>query len=275
MIPLLNPRTFGLLPKLVSPDLRSRLHSGAGMCEICGVSSTFTFARIIPDDLARTACLTEKIREMWDRRESMACSKCGARFRGRQTARALVQLYGGHRCFSLHQLLDQHSFRSLRILVMADTNIDALKPHPNCQFSDYYLSLIPATGREDNGLEAADASLDLVITSDIIEHTPYYVHAMEEFRRALKPGGIWLAILPLMPERLTRTRAVVDGDGNVWHLMEESHHLRGRTDSLVFVEFGSDFVRTMEGVGFQVRIFYFSLFEFDYTSVFVSTKLLA
>ena len=60
MIPLLNPRTFGLLPKLVSPDLRSRSHSGAGMCEICGVSSTFTFARIIPDDLARTAGLTRR-----------------------------------------------------------------------------------------------------------------------------------------------------------------------------------------------------------------------
>ena len=105
---------------MVAPQLTSRAFRDSGICEVCGHSVEFRVERVVSDELARTAGFSAAMREAWDRRESMACPNCRSHFRVRQTARALLHLYGAPGCLSLHQLMQQPSLQALNVLVMAD-----------------------------------------------------------------------------------------------------------------------------------------------------------
>jgi SAM-dependent methyltransferase len=161
----------------------------------------------------------------------------------------------------------------MRILVLNDGLYGAiLGRHPDCHFPDYIVSLIPGIGPADLRLDWPDGSVDLVLSSDALEHTPAYMHAVSEIERVLKPGGTWIASLPALPERRTRTRAEVADDGRVIFLMRPSYHCRGQLDSLVYVEFGADIIARIEEAGFVVNVYFYNLLDHDYTSVYVCNK---
>ena len=264
---------LGLRKHLRFPQLRSRNLLDSGVCEVCGATTEFHFQNIVPEQMAETAEFTAPIREAWDRRESMSCLNCHTNYRGRQIARAILKDYGQADHASLGDLVGQETFRRLEILVLNDNLFHpVLSRHPGCEFSDYIISLVPAIGPLDNEIPRPDATVDLILSSDAIEHTPAYMHALQEMQRILKPGGAWIACLPLLPERRTRTRAVTDQDGNIVSLLPPSYHCRGELDSLVFVEFGSDFLARIESVGLKVEVYFYSLLSYDYSSVFVCRK---
>jgi SAM-dependent methyltransferase len=52
----------------------------------------------------------------------------------------------------------------------------------------------------------ADASIDLIIHSDTLEHVPDSKVALEESRRVLRPGHHLFYTVPIVAGRLTRTR---------------------------------------------------------------------
>jgi ubiquinone/menaquinone biosynthesis C-methylase UbiE len=259
--------------KLRLPEWRSRNLLTQGCCEVCGSQTDFEFRTVVPDDLAETAELTPRIRAAWDRRESMACSQCRAIFRHRQVARAALKKYGRNNEHSLSALMDSPAFRAMRILVINDGFFSTvLGRHPDCHFPDYIVSLIPGIGPADLKLDWPDDSVDLVLSADALEHTPAYMHAVREIERVLKPGAAWIASLPILPERRTRTRATLADDGHVISLMPPSHHCRGQLDSLVYVEFGADIVGRIEEAGFAVDIYFYNLLDYDYASVYVCNK---
>ena len=117
-----------------------------------------------------------------------------------------------------------------------------------------------------------DDSVDLVLSADGLEHTPAYMHAVREIERVLKPGATWIASLPVLPERRTRTRAMLADDDHIISLMPPSYHCRGQLDSLVYVEFGADIVGRIEEAGFSVDIYFYNLLDHDYASVYVCNK---
>jgi SAM-dependent methyltransferase len=279
MIPFMASRSgLGSLVRLRRriryPDLLSRTRRERGVCEVCGRAARYEPRTIIPDDLAQTSGLAPGTRHAMDRRESMCCPLCGNNYRRRQLARALLKRYGQGRCASLAELLATEAFRALDLLILDDPWFGAaFQGLPRYRQSDYMFSLVPAVGRPDTGLPLPDASIDVVLSSDVLEHTPAYMRVVSEIARVLKPGAAWICTLPFFPERATRTRAVVDERGEVQHLMEPSHHCRGALDSLVFVEFGRDALERFEAVGLRAQIYFYTLLGgYDYSSIFVFEK---
>lgn len=66
-----------------------------------------------------------------------------------------------------------------------------------------------------------DASLDLIVSSDVLEHVPDASAAFRESFRALRPGGAHVFTVPYEP--CTIRRAVVEGE-TVRHLAEPEYH---------------------------------------------------
>ncbi|MBX9813260.1 MAG: class I SAM-dependent methyltransferase [Sphingomonas sp.] len=88
-------------------------------------------------------------------------------------------------------------------------------------------------------LTFADYSLDLIVSSDVLEHVPDIHRAFAESYRVLKPGGAHVFTVPHEAATMRRAELV---DGQVRHLYEPEFH----ADPLdpagipVFWHFGSD-----------------------------------
>ena len=133
-------------------------------------------------------------------------------------------------------------------------------------------SLVPVRGLLDNGLPFPDASFDLVLASDTLEHVPRYRRALEEIRRVLTRDGRFVTVQPVILSRTTVTRCVVDEAGTVRHLLPPSYHCRGADDSLVFVEFGIEFLDEVAAAGLEMTMYFYNVPADDYTWVAVCRK---
>ncbi|MCC5822414.1 MAG: class I SAM-dependent methyltransferase [Planctomycetes bacterium] len=100
-------------------------------------------------------------------------------------------------------------------------------------------------------LPRPDASFDLVVHSDTLEHIEEPGLALSECLRVLRPGGWLVMTVPTLPGRLTRSRAG----------MAPSYHGgagRQRADHLVHTEFGADVWVWLARAGFErigLRVF--------------------
>jgi O-antigen biosynthesis protein len=70
-------------------------------------------------------------------------------------------------------------------------------------------------------LTFSDSSLDLIVSSDVLEHVPDLQRAFAESARVLVPGGVHLFTVPT--RGATRPRAVLR-DGKICHLSEPEYH---------------------------------------------------
>jgi SAM-dependent methyltransferase len=113
---------------------------------------------------------------------------------------------------------------------------------PNSTYGAY-----PDVDMED--LPFPDASFDLVVHSDTLEHVHNPQRALSECRRVLVPGGSLCYTVPVIVERMSRRR-----DG-----LPPSYHgapYDGRSDHLVISEYGADFWCEPVRAGFNsVEIF--------------------
>jgi SAM-dependent methyltransferase len=66
-----------------------------------------------------------------------------------------------------------------------------------------------------------DSSLDIIVSSDVLEHVPDLHLAFQETYRVLRPGGSHVFTVP--PNLKTRKRAEII-DGQVNHLVEPEYH---------------------------------------------------
>ncbi len=87
-----------------------------------------------------------------------------------------------------------------------------------------------------------DASFDLFITQDVLEHVLRPDRAMAEIARVLRPGGAHVYTVPIVHGRRTLVRAVPSESGIEYLLPPEYHGgLRDLERSLVVREWGDDF----------------------------------
>jgi SAM-dependent methyltransferase len=118
--------------------------------------------------------------------------------------------------------------------------------------------IAPGTVREDGAvcqditaLTHADASLDLIVSSDVLEHVPDAARAFAESARVLRPGGRHVFTVP--PRDITQRRARMTPEG-VEHLVLPPDYHADPLDPagiLVFWDYGPDLGRHFADSGLE------------------------
>jgi SAM-dependent methyltransferase len=147
--------------------------------------------------------------------------------------------------------------------------------------SEYFPSLAPGervlgiAHQDVKHLSIPDATLDFVITSEVMEHVDSPWVGFVEIYRVLKPGGYHLFTTPCDFTQPTRTRAVLEG-GLVRHILSPVYHRDPMSPrgALVFTDFGSDLAARLESIGFSTEVIVRTdtQFGFDKTTAFASKK---
>jgi len=102
-------------------------------------------------------------------------------------------------------------------------------------------------------LSFADASFDLVMSSDVLEHMPTPYDAHQDIFRVLKPGGRHIFTVPFNAHAEAddvRARLV---DGRIEYLAEALYHgdpVRPDEGILVWTIFGTGMMQMLESIGF-------------------------
>jgi SAM-dependent methyltransferase len=98
-----------------------------------------------------------------------------------------------------------------------------------------------------------DESLDVIVSSDVLEHVPDIQAAFRETYRVLKPGGYHLFTVP--PREKTRKRAEIV-QGEVRFLTEPDYHSDPLDPKgiLAFWDFGPDAVSLFNGSGLSTSV---------------------
>lgn len=124
-------------------------------------------------------------------------------------------------------------------------------------FPDVPLGATHASGWRCEDLEALtfpDASFDLVLTQDVMEHILDPAKAFCEIARTLKPGGAHVFTVPLVQkERPTRIRARREPTGEITHILPPTYHGNpiDQKGSLVTTDWGydiADFIQLHSGL---------------------------
>lgn len=227
-------------------------------CGTCGLRLPVRRGRSLPADLVAQWELTPRWARWFGEREGSRCPWCRSSLRSGQLAAAIVReanRLAGTRARHLRGLFDDPRARALAIAEI--NSAGQLHRHlarcPGLRYSEYG-SRVPGVPSEDlTGLSYADATFDLVVTSDTLEHVPDADAALREILRVLRPGGAHVFSAPVVWDRPSRRRAELR-DGRLVHLLPPSHHGDGASDMLVFHEFGADFPERCRAAGFEVEL---------------------
>ena len=239
-------------------------------CSVCGRFRPMLYRRrVIPRRLEELWGLSPKLAAALARKESCECSHCGAKLRGRRMAHVLLSLYpvGAPPALarSLNRWVERAEIRSLRV---AEINrIDGLHQQllrlPKLSSSDYLPGSEPGSTKggvrsEDlTRLTYADASFDLVLTSETLEDVARLEVALSEIRRVLAPGGRHIFTIPQLPQvSKTFARSIVLADGSIDHRAPCICHPGGDVGYPVFTEFGADLEDLFERAGFELEVFF-------------------
>jgi SAM-dependent methyltransferase len=105
-----------------------------------------------------------------------------------------------------------------------------------------------------HSLSMPSASLDFILSFDVLEHVPNCIAAFDSFARVLRPGGRLVMTVPFnIDERSTLVRAKLHGDGTIEHFLPIEIHgnpLDPVNGSLCFRQFGWDTLVQLTEAGF-------------------------
>lgn len=127
------------------------------------------------------------------------------------------------------------------------------------QFSEYFDDVPRGAMREGvqcqdvQRLTHADASFDLVTSTEVFEHVPDDRLGFAEIRRVLRPGGAFIFTVPISDAEKTVERALVEA-GRLRHLLPAEYHddrIRGRGSVLVYRDYGRDIEARLRSAGFR------------------------
>jgi SAM-dependent methyltransferase len=200
-------------------------------------------------------------------RETGRCVRCGATNRNRQMAlvacRAVSQMTG-HRVHSLRELRAEPGLRVFNTEAQGPLH-DQLHQMPGYLCSEYLGpdhapgDVVDGTMHQDlMQLSFDDGSIDLVLSSDVLEHVPEPYRAHCELARVLAPGGRHVFTVPFhQHEFLDDVRARTGPDGKPQLLAEPIYHddpVRAE-GVLVYTIFGLEMLVRLAEVGFETRMY--------------------
>jgi SAM-dependent methyltransferase len=210
-------------------------------CICCG-SKELVAHKILWQALVQEWELSTYEREYIDRQQGLQCTRCKSNLRTMALALAISSCYGHNGTFV--QFVEKFKGRRLRVLEVNEAG-----------FLTQFLSKLPGhiLGRypelDMTKMAYGEGSFDLVVHSDTLEHVRRPVAALTECRRVLTPGGFCAFTIPVIVDRLTRSRAGLPlsyhGDAN-----------ERAADLAVQTEYGSDAWRHLVYAGFrECRLF--------------------
>lgn len=245
------------------PSVFSGQQDIGGQCNVCGKKTHFFY-----QDVA-----------LW--RESLNCEHCRTTSRYRSITQGVLRAISeltGNKAFSL-ATLPRTNKKKLRVY---DTQPpfyyepcayplpDLLKATGwiEVELSQYKpkrpMGKVLAKGVTNQNLECltfADESLDIVITSDVMEHVLLDDRAHREIYRVLKPSGIYIFTVPhnrAWGETLIRVQITdPDDPSKDVHLLEPEYHGDTNSDEgacvLAYRTYGKDVETQLENMGFEVE----------------------
>ena len=101
-------------------------------------------------------------------------------------------------------------------------------------------------------LSFADASVDVIVSQDVLEHVPDIDLAVAEAARVLRPGGRLFLSVPFHAHADATVQRATLSDGEVVHLLEPQFHGNpvSAEGSLVFYDHGWDLLDRLRDHGF-------------------------
>lgn len=192
------------------------------------------------------------------------CPGCGSSRRNRDLARVLLDECGPHDGKHAFLATSREAFSSLRIYELQSKGAlhDALRGLPGYISSEYFRDVPPGKYspahvlcQDATRLTFDDASFDVVISQDIMEHIEEPWRAFDEIARVLRPGGIHLFTIPLHEGVTTRQRARTGKDGKLEYLLPPVRHKDplDPAGALVFWDYGDDLPVLLAERGISVR----------------------
>lgn len=243
-------------------EIRAAHAAGGPPCGTCGFRGRPRFKPALWPELIAQWELSPDWARWMDEREGACCTWCGSSLRSARLAAAIVEVVNarcGTQATRLRGLFDAARTRDLAVAeINSAGNLHRHLARCKGLRHSEYGSRDPRVPSEDLGaLSYPDASFDLAITSDTLEHVPDIDQALGEIRRVLKPGAAHVFTVPVVWDRPTRQRARLDGDGRLEHLLPPSYHGAPgaeAADFIVFHEFGADFPERCERAGFAMTL---------------------
>ncbi len=267
MLPAGGPRRFLRYPLPVpdQPPLAERLalrlqRFGPIRCPVCGRLGYATRFGTAPLDF----------------RDAAYCSSCLATNRQRQLAYMVCAAFArltGRRVSSLVQVSALEGF------VVYNTEAQGPIHQRLVRMAGYrcseYLGPNHASGtlvgdvvhQDLTSLSYHDDSIDLVLSSDVLEHIPDPYHAHAEVHRVLRPGGRHLFTVPFhQTELLDERRAALDPAGQIvlleqpaiYHTDAPLHHgdpTRPTPGVLVYTIFALEMLVRLRRLGFVTSLY--------------------
>jgi SAM-dependent methyltransferase len=226
---------------------RDRRADEHGSCNVCSASGRFVANSWMLPAHAAEEWGSEWVAE-FARRESLFCRRCSSTLRVRRLAAVLLEHYGG--ATSIAELVQSASFRALDVAEInaAGALHGFLAKLPRLRYSEY-----GAGGEDIQALSYRDASFDLLLTSDTLEHVPDWRTALGETRRVLRHGGRHVLTVPLVPTRAETT----DVRKNGWFHGRGTGPfaaVRRQGDYRVYTVFGLDLMDALRDAGFEPEL---------------------
>jgi SAM-dependent methyltransferase len=269
----------------IAYDYGSAVASGRfGRCCVCGRFGPLIYRRrVLTPRLAELWGISARLAQAFARKESLECTHCGSKLRGRRIAQVLLSIFpaGSPPAGSLAEWIRHPEIERLRI---AEINtIDGLHPIiqtlPHFVGSDYQEVNNPWEGSQSmrsedlTRLSYPDSSLDVVLTSETLEHVPDLNAALREIHRVLAPGGRHVFTVPVLPTTpKTFARSVVLPDGTIEDRAPRICHPGGDWGYPVFTEFGTDLPALLSDAGFETEVQFGPVSEDDISQVYVCRK---
>ena len=219
----------------VAADRVSGEDAWPATCLCCG-SGRIRFDPVLWPSLIAEWRLTSQEAAYIDRQQGLRCRDCGAALRTMALALAVMRCYGYEGRFA--DWVRTRSARALRVLEVNEAGqltpyLEQLPGFVPARYPDIDVQVLPY---EKN-------AFDLVVHSDTLEHVPDPVGALGECCRVLRPGGLCAFTVPMIVNRMTRSR---DGLPPSYHGFADER----AADWMVRTEYGADAWRHVIEAGF-------------------------
>ena len=205
-------------------------------CVICG-SPELEYYPVLWQELINEWNLSDAEANYVNLQQGLCCVKCKANLRSMALARAFMRTknYDGLFC-NFVKLWRMQNVRVLEI-----NKAGQLTPFLRRM---RYHKLVCYPEIDMMNMSYQDNTIDLILHSDTLEHVSNPVKALSECCRVLKKGGFCIFTIPIVVDRLTRTR---EGLSPSFHGRENQK----MNDLLVYTEYGADFWKQVIMAGFS------------------------